>query len=421
MLNLRQLLLLSFFLLPGFGLFAQKKSQDKFLTKLLQSQKDSLLNHVLKYQEKYHVQVLYTQIDRDKNNQPSFKSYTLGVDPERYYYPASTVKLATAAAALEKLNSLQISGLTRNTPMRTDSAYAMQTRAVTDSTSANGLPSVGHYIKKVLLVSDNDAYNRLYEFVGQQTLNEALHKKGHEDVRIIHRLSVGDSGERRRYTNPITFYQNGQLIYNQPLAYNPNEYQNKLKSTKLGVGYYQNGKLVSEPMDFSNMNFMSITSQQAILQSLIFPEAVPAKQRFNLTAEDYTFLYKYMGMLPHESNYPAYNSTDYYDAYVKFLLFGSDKEAMPKHIRSFNKVGDAYGFLIDNAYIVNFENKVEFMLTAVILVNEAMVFNTNDYQYDTIGFPFMKKLGQAVYEHELERKRKYKPDLSKFQVFEEQL
>ncbi|WP_299821740.1 serine hydrolase [uncultured Pontibacter sp.] len=390
------------------------------MQKLLYNQKDSLLNHVLLNVGKYQVQVLYTQIDRDKNNFPSFKSYTLGVDPDRYYYPASSIKLPTAAAALEKINNLQVAGLTRDTPMRTDSAYARQTRAITDSTSPTGLPSVGHYIKKILLVSDNDAYNRLYEFVGQQTLNETLHQKGYSDARIIHRLSVGDSGERTRYTNPVTFYKDGEVIYKQPLVYNPKTYPNKLKTTSLGVGYYQDGKLVSGPMDFSDKNFITIASQQAILKSLLFPETVPQQQRFNLTAGDYAFLYQYMGLLPGESNYPAYNSGEYHDSYAKFLLFGSEKEPLPKHIRSFNKIGDAYGFLIDNAYIVDFENKVEFMLTAVILVNETMIFNTEDYQYDTVGLPFMKKLGQAVYQHELKRKRKYKPDLSRFEVVYQQ-
>jgi hypothetical protein len=35
--------------------------------------------------------------------------------------------------------------------------------------------------------------------------------------------------------------------------------------------------------------------------------------------------------------------------------------------------------------------------------------NTN---YDDIGFPFMKHLGEVIYEHELSRKRKTIPKLS---------
>jgi hypothetical protein len=65
-----------------------------------------------------------------------------------------------------------------------------QTAATEDLTSPNGLPSVSHYIRKVLLVSDNDAFNRLYEFVGQSEINESLRAKGLEAARIVHRLDL---------------------------------------------------------------------------------------------------------------------------------------------------------------------------------------------------------------------------------------
>jgi hypothetical protein len=77
-------------------------------------------------------------------------------------------------------------------------------------------------------------------------------------------------------------------------------------------------------------------------------------------------------------------------------------------------VGDAYGYLIDNAYIVDFDNKVEFMLAAVVNVNTDGIYNDGVYAYDSIGFPFFKNLGKLIYEYELNRDRKYTPDLSKF-------
>ena len=84
-----------------------------------------------------------------------------------------------AFAALEKLNELNMPGLDRNTPMLTDSSYSGQINVHTDSLSANGLPSIAQYIREIFLISDNDAYNRLYEFVGQQTLNEKLWQRGY--------------------------------------------------------------------------------------------------------------------------------------------------------------------------------------------------------------------------------------------------
>ena len=124
-------------------------------------------------------------------------------------------------------------------------------------------------------------------------------------------------------------------------------------------------------------------------------------------------------MSPLESKCPLYpdkDSAGAWDSYCKFLMFGNTKEAMPKNIRIFNKVGDAYGFLLDNAYIVDFANGVEFMLTTVIYCNEDGIFNDDKYDYDTVGFPFMANLGDVIYNYEINRKKKVKPNLSKFKI-----
>jgi len=66
-------------------------------------------------------------------------------------------------------------------------------------------------------------------------------------------------------------------------------------------------------------------------------------------------------------------------------------------VRVFNKVGWAYGFLIDASYIADFKNDVEYMLSAVIYVNKDGILNDNVYEYDSIGWPFMYQLGQTIY------------------------
>lgn len=98
-------------------------------------------------------------------------------------------------------------------------------------------------------------------------------------------------------------------------------------------------------------------------------------------------------------------------------MYGSGKnDVVNPNMRIFNKVGDAYGFLLDNAYIVDFEKGIEFILTTVLLCNNDQIFNDDKYDYNTIGFPFMKNLGKLIYEHELSRPRKNKADLSRFKL-----
>ncbi|MBC6612219.1 serine hydrolase [Hymenobacter sp. BT507] len=372
---------------------------------------------VLRHPAAYRVQVLYTQIRRDARGRPHFRSYGYRVRPREYFYPASTVKLPVVALALEKINSInQVWDghlplqLTRESPLQIDSAFAGQMRVVADSSAHNGLPTLGNYVRKVLLVSDNDAYNRLYEFVGQADIAQALRGHGLHRTRIISRLSVGDREPGSRHTNPFTFFIDStrrQVLYRQPAAYNPAPLP-PLRATRLRVGHaWQDGsQRINQPFDFTNKNFFPLRAQQQVLRALLFPEAVPRRQRFKgLRADDYQFLRRYLSLPPRQSQYPAYDSVAYPDNYAKFLLAGGAPAALPAGVRIYNKIGQAYGFLIDNAYIADEAHGVEFLLSAVIYVNADGVLNDDHYDYDTIGFPFLRDLGRAVYEWELRRKQ----------------
>ena len=363
--------------------------------------------------QRHNIQIIYTQIDRRKNNKPKFTDHYFNVNDSAYFYPASTVKLPVAILALQKLNELKIPGLNKTTTMITEADHSGQTEVYNDPSAPDGRPTIEHYIKKILLVSDNDAFNRLYEFLGQEYVNNTLHTMGYKEAQIIHRLEISLSEDENRHTNPVRFYDtNGKLIYEKPLEQSKLLYSER--NTKMGTGFYRRGELVNEPFDFSKKNRLSLKTLHNIVRSVMFPKAVPGKQRFDLTDDDYDLLRKYMSMIPSESTFPFYDKEDYWDSYVKFLMYGNEKNVMKDAVRVFNKVGEAYGFLIDAAYFADYNNNVEFILSAVIHVNNDGIFNDDKYDYDTIGFPFMKNLGQVIYDHELKRNKKVIPDLNMF-------
>ncbi|MCE7065341.1 serine hydrolase [Dyadobacter sp. CY326] len=400
-------LLLQSIALPSFAQF----QADNFIEKLLKKHPERFAE-LLKDPDKYKIQILYTRIDRNRKNEPNFTTHRYQVNSEKYFYPASTVKLPAVALAFEKLNKL---GIDKNTPMLTGADRPEQTAVNADSTAENKLPSVAHYAKKILLVSDNDAFNRLYEFIGQEEFNDSLHKKGFKNVRIVHRLESSIGAENNRYTNPIKFEKDGKVIFEQPTKYAAKELKSATPILE-GKGYMKGTELVNEPFDFSSKNYFALEDQHRLLKTIFFPDQVPASQRFNLTPDDYRFMYQYMSQFPVETSFPEHYTDDYYDGYAKFLLFGATKTRLPRHIRLFNKVGDAYGFLLDNAYIADFEKGIEFMLTAVIYCNEDQIFNDDKYDYEKVGFPFMADLGKTIFEYELNRKRPNRPDLSRFEV-----
>ncbi len=407
--------LISAFLLCFFGSLAAQPVTSTFLKELLEKNTNPVFQQVIKDPQNYRLQIIYTQINRDGNNYPSFKNYYFNLDPELYFNPASTVKLPLSLLSLEKLNDMHIKGVNKYTSLQIDSSYDREDAQLTDSSARNNLPSIAQYIRKVFLISDNDAYNRMYQFLGQQRINRELHKKGYPDIRIT-RMFKGFTSEQNRHTNAIRFIkEDGSLIYRQPPAYNTDSFYFP-KEIKIGKGYWDsNDKLVNEPIDFTRVNNVPLRDLQQLLQSALFPTSVPFRQRFRLTSEDYSFLYRFLSQFPSETSYPKYDTAKYYDSYVKFYFRGNNLH-LPPNIRVFNKVGWAYGFMTDISYVADFKNKVEFMLSATVYVNSDGILNDNRYDYDSIGYPFMYELGQTIYNYELQRKRVYKPNLSKFQI-----
>jgi hypothetical protein len=395
-------------------IFAQTRS-SALLQTIFNTNNNKIFQEVLSNPEKYRCRVIYTQINRDKNNKPHFTNYYFHYDPSIYFNPASMVKMPLAFLSLEKLNGMTSKGINKYTPLQIDSSYPWQRPAYHDSSSQNGLPSIAHYIKKAFLVSDNDAYNRMYQFVGQQAINHKLHQKGYKSVRIT-RQFMGLTSEQNRHTNQFRFLkEDGTLLYTQPPAYNTDSLDFS-RVIKIGKGYLDSkDSLINEPFDFTMHNNVTLEDFQKMLQSVIFPACVPARQRFRISDDDTRFLLQYLSQFPSETNYPKYNASKYYDSYVKFF-FRDSTHKMPENIRVFNKVGWAYGFMTDVSYVADFNNNVEFMLSAAIYVNSDEILNDNKYDYDTIGYPFFYQLGQTVYQFELGRKRQFIPDLSNLRI-----
>ena len=73
-----------------------KKIDHNTLTQLINESENSLIKKIRSNKEVYEVQVLYTQIQRDKEGKPGFKEFSYQENPKRYFYPASTCLLYTS-------------------------------------------------------------------------------------------------------------------------------------------------------------------------------------------------------------------------------------------------------------------------------------------------------------------------------------
>lgn len=408
------------FVIVGFSTSGLAQSKNSpILTSILEKASAGPAQQVLKDPDTYRLQIIYTQIDRNKKGEPRFTHHTFLVDPDKYFNPASMVKMPLAFLAMEKLNQLSsprknepgVPVLNRDTRITFDSSYSRQVAMRKDASAPGEIPTIGHLVKRAFLISENDPYNRFYQFMGQGPTNQILQTKGYSSVRIT-RQFMGFTDEQNRHTNAVRFYNsNGQEIYAQEPGYNRDSFLFPAPILIGNAHINRQEQLVQGPFDFTRHNSISLADMQKMLQAVVFPNSLPKQNRFDISEQDRLFLLQYLSQYPSETNYPKYDTSVFYDSYVKFF-FQDSTHRMPPGVRVFNKVGWAYGFLTDVSYVVDTINRVDYFLSATLYVNSDGVVNDSKYDEETVGFPFLRELGRLVYNFELTRKRPYRPSLN---------
>ena len=386
------LLCLSFFAATAFAQRPQppvafSKIPDKDLLEYLMKEDTSqALYRVLYDPRKYRIQILYTQINREKKGKPRLKTFSYRTNDQEYFYPASMVKFPVILLALEKLHRLGIKGLDFNTPLvcHRVSGGSFQT-------------SIAEALKKMLVVSDNYSFTILYEFVGQRYLHQRLREMGYSNTSISQNFSYSDK--------PFRSFQfvaeEGQTLYEE-LPEGKIDYQ-PIKVEKPFVG----GR------SFAYANHLPLGEVHKMIQTVLLPDAFPLHERPELSDEDYKLVRKYMSIFPRECQELGYNEEEFHDSVYKFFLNAKNRSHKNPDVRSFNKVGISMGFLTDAGYFVDYENKTEFFLSCVIYVNRSGGVGDGNYEYYSAGYPFFANLSRVIQEYEKKRSRKYQPDLEK--------
>ena len=302
-----------------------------------------------------------------------FTDYSFNVDDEKYFYPASTVKLPIVLLALEKIN--EYDNISVKTPFK-----------IEDDTLSTTMEDE---IYKIFTISDNQSNNRLFEFLGQDYIKEKFEEKGFENSRIVHRLSTSNS--KNLNTKKVLFFtEDSTMVFR---SFNKKSNSLQLKNTMLGKGFYdESGNLINEAMDFSEKNFISINDLHEMTQRLFYAGNFKEKERFNLTEDQFELVKKAMSTVPSELNL---DPDEYADNYVKFFS-RRDKKTNTKEdeLEIYNKVGTAYGQLTETALIISKNNTI--ILTATMTVNENQLYNDDVYEYDSIGIPFFSTLSKEI-------------------------
>ncbi len=355
--------------------------------------KDDFLRSIIKDKDKYEIQIIYTEVIKNTIGQTEFADFQFQLNDEKYFYPASTIKLPIAVMALSKINELRSEGSTISPKSKIKLSLINNNQEIILKDS---ITSFQNLIADVFLVSDNSASNVLIDFLGYNYFNSSMSNSGFENTYLNHKF------------NPDPFVDSTWIIStldNEIISSNTNQItvlaSSNISNLKKGEKRFIDGEIKNESLDFSSKNRSSLTDMHNIIKNLIYPEISISK--FNLNVEDYDFLRYWMSRFTYEDLGAKYiGDAKFFKSYNKFFIYGTDTILNNSDIRVYNKIGQAYGTSTDSAYIKNYKENVEFFLTATIYTNNNNIINDNIYEYGETAIPFLSRLSKALYKNLLD-------------------
>ena len=352
---------------------------------------DTFLKGLVNDKQDYAIQIMLTKINQYDSN-VDFQSYQYQVDENQYFYPASTIKLPLVILTLKKINELRSRGseITLKSKIVLSSKDSIAKLKLKDS-----ITSFQNLIADIFLVSDNSASNILIDFIGYNYFNQEMKNVGFEKTYLNHKFNPDPYFN---YTWKISDYFNNVISSNgdKQLIIKA---EAKTKGLFKGERRYLNGEILGEPLNFSEKNRFSIADMHNLIKYIFYPEIFDKENSFNLSVEDYDFLRYWMSRFTYEDIGEKFiQNENFFETYNKFFIHGDEQIPINENIRVYNKIGQAYGTSLDNGLIKNYQDNIEFILSATIYTNKNNVINDNLYEYRDIGVPFLAKLSRAIYQ-----------------------
>ena len=275
--------------------------------------------------------------------------------------------------------------------------------------------------------------NRLSSNLNMLEANSSMIQAGLASARILHKLQADGDRPKTSMATPLMRFVNptsGAIMLELPeVEGTVHMLSNEgMKGTMIGTSYIDaKGHKVNEPMDFTHKNYISLTDLQNVLLKLIYTDKSPVPgDHFHLDEDLRTFLLVAMAIYPRHSTNPLYqNLQETPDNWCKFFLPGLQAVQPEGYgLQVINKVGIAYGHLVDNAFI-SYQKRPStesdtgwkdftctegfgyvdplsdssceytFLLTAVVYANENECLNDDIYE-EELAEEYLVQLASAV-------------------------
>jgi hypothetical protein len=362
------------------------------LAEQLLSGGSAALRTVIATPEKYRFQVLYGEIREGAT--PALERHGYRADVE-YFFPASSMKVPITLATYDRLAKLRGAGrpaLTRDATMRIHPV------------SGNGEPYVTTLARetwRALIVSDNFSANRLLGVVGHREAHETLWSLGLSSARIHSGFATGAEIDPAELSPRIELAAAGGAT-DELAARRSDLLLPATDATSLDIGKANivDGRRVEGPLSFADKNAMRLRDLQDTLVRIMRPDLLPASAALDTASkEDLAYVREALGTLPSQSGLAGFDRNVVADYQLSPFLRGIERVRPRGHFQIFSKVGQAYGFLIANAYVVDKDTGRSFFLVASIYANPDETMNGDSYAYDSISFPALADVGEAFCRH----------------------
>jgi hypothetical protein len=343
----------------------------------------------------FRVQAIVSFLPRPGESGP-IVSHSFRAD-EEYFYPASTIKLPTAIAALDALSDplMVAAGVTEHSRLRYHPCFEGESVDEVDpSNLQGGAISIGHDARHALIVSDNVAHNRLFEFLGHEGTNRRLRGMGLLSVGFNHRLSEPHSREEHRRTPRIeAFGSRGRVVL--PSLESGLIFDHKdVRGIEVGRACIEDDRLIERPFSFGWRNRISLKDLHRLVIAVVRPDLATGV-RMELPEERRRLVLEAMEQFPRQSTNPDFRG-EHPDEFVKPLLPGLRAALGHDGFRMWNKIGWAYGFMTDTACVHDLTLDSWYSITATMHTSPGGVIGGDDYEYDVMAKPFFAGLASKV-------------------------
>lgn len=449
---------------------AQKYFADETEKKALwkELKRQSGFKKIFKKYENYRLEIIYTQIDRDLQGSVTLKEFHLG-DSLSYFYPASTVKLPLALALGEIMQKYPFNDISFSSKLKLDTARQCHYNYVnsafeyhkiqsgdswgsiaekyrltksdllllnnnneTDILVPNSSvkiyhrksrPSMYDLIGSMLIYSDNEAYNKLFEIPGGGTLTSWLNQKGFKESSVTRKFLFCEGDEKNHSAGFELLNERDVILYHSDGKSWDAADHSEVPGVKVGKAHYWLDSLVKSPRDFSDHNYLPLTSSHEMMQRLFFPELFPDNKKFALKNKTTDFIKKSLAMYPREKSFVRDTIYDGWNDGKNIFLIGEECKKLQDmnhkpdcninpNFRIFNIIGQAYGFSTDIMYFTDNKEKIEFFLSVRIYTNKDEILGDDTYEYDEIAMPLMNFIGDYFYQMEKKREKEVLPDFT---------